>query len=82
MMTIVTQCVLYSYVVEVCFDTRPLQKRRKKQDLPPPIKEKMKKAFNECYKAVLGCEDDTGRKRCDLFRELPDRKVSVLFSEE
>ncbi|OCH84421.1 hypothetical protein OBBRIDRAFT_408699 [Obba rivulosa] len=36
----------------------------------------MKKAFNECYKAVLNCEDDTGRRRCELFKELPDRRVS------
>lgn len=35
----------------------------------------MKKAFNECYRAVLTCEDETGRKRCELFRELPDRRV-------
>ena len=78
-MTIVTQCVLYSYVVEVCSDTRPLQKRRKKQDLPPPIKEKMKKALNEAHKAVVNCEDETGRRRSDLFRELPDRKVRFPF---
>ena len=36
----------------------------------------MKKAFNECYKAVLNCEDDTGRKRCELFKEVPDKRVS------
>ena len=35
----------------------------------------MKKAFNECYRAVLTCEDETGRKRCELFRGLPDRRV-------
>lgn len=34
----------------------------------------MKKAFMECYKAVLACEDETGRKRCELFRELPDKR--------
>lgn len=38
----------------------------------------MKKAFNECYRAVLACEDETGRKRCELFRELPDRRVSSI----
>ncbi|PPQ84062.1 hypothetical protein CVT26_013991, partial [Gymnopilus dilepis] len=37
-------------------------------------RDKMKKAFMECYKAVLACEDDTGRKRGELFRELPDRR--------
>ena len=36
----------------------------------------MKKAFMECYRAVLACEDETGRKRCELFREVPDRRVS------
>ncbi|KAF9042067.1 SNF2-family ATP dependent chromatin remodeling factor snf21 [Panaeolus papilionaceus] len=58
-------------------------KRRKKganananpgPDVPGPMREKMKKAFNECYRAVLACEDETGRKRCELFRELPDKR--------
>ena len=35
----------------------------------------MKKAYNECYKAVLAAEDETGRKRCELFKEPPDKKV-------
>jgi ATP-dependent helicase STH1/SNF2 len=40
----------------------------------------MKKAFNECFKAVVGCEEEsTGRKRCELFREIPDRRVRALF---
>ncbi|KAF8624854.1 hypothetical protein AX15_005734 [Amanita polypyramis BW_CC] len=43
-------------------------------DLVPAVKDKMKKAFAECLKAVLACEDETGRKRCELFRELPDRR--------
>jgi ATP-dependent helicase STH1/SNF2 len=38
----------------------------------------MKKAFNECYKAVVACEDETGRKRCELFKDLPDRRVRVF----
>ncbi|KAJ3709458.1 SNF2 family N-terminal domain-containing protein [Lentinula raphanica] len=52
------------------------QKRRKTKtaDLSPAIREKMKKAFNECYKAVLACEAEDGRKRCELFREVPDRR--------
>jgi len=51
-------------------------KRRKTKvsDIPPAVKEKMKKAFNEVHKAVLACEDTDGRKRCELFRELPDRR--------
>ncbi|KAJ3751098.1 SNF2-family ATP dependent chromatin remodeling factor snf21 [Lentinula detonsa] len=52
------------------------QKRRKTKssDLSPAIREKLKKAFNECYKAVLACEAEEGRKRCELFREVPDRR--------
>jgi len=34
----------------------------------------MKKAFMDCYKAVLACEDEIGRKRCELFREVPDKR--------
>jgi ATP-dependent helicase STH1/SNF2 len=56
------------------------QKRRKSKpaDLPQAIRERMKKAFAECHRAVLACEDDSGRKRCELFRELPDKRVSVV----
>ena len=52
-------------------------KRRKTKttDILPAVKEKMKKAYNECYKAVLQAEDDTGRRRCELFKELPDKKA-------
>ncbi|CCL99639.1 uncharacterized protein FIBRA_01659 [Fibroporia radiculosa] len=51
-------------------------KRRKTKgsEIPPPIREKMKKAFNEIYRAVLACEDEHGRKRCELFREVPDKR--------
>ncbi|KAH6917669.1 SNF2-family ATP dependent chromatin remodeling factor snf21 [Coprinopsis sp. MPI-PUGE-AT-0042] len=60
-------------------DDEPDVKRRKTKggaaaSLPPAMREKMKKAFNECTKAVVSCEDDTGRKRCELFKELPDRR--------
>ncbi|KAJ7039111.1 hypothetical protein C8F04DRAFT_1179081 [Mycena alexandri] len=41
-------------------------------DVPPAVREKMK-VFAECYRAVVACEDTDGRKRCELFRELPDR---------
>ncbi|KAJ8520347.1 hypothetical protein ONZ45_g2821 [Pleurotus djamor] len=52
------------------------QKRRKTKapEVAPGVREKMKKAFNECLKAVTSCEDDTGRKRCELFKDLPDRR--------
>lgn len=54
------------------------QKRRKTKgpELSPAVREKMKKAFLECHKAVMACEDETGRRRCDLFKELPDKRVS------
>ncbi|KAK7064785.1 chromatin structure-remodeling complex subunit snf21 [Favolaschia claudopus] len=42
-------------------------------DVPPAVRDKMKKVFNECYRAVVACEDTDGRKRCELFRELPDK---------
>jgi len=54
-------------------------KRRKTKtavngELPTNVREQMKKAFTECHRAVLACEDETGRKRCDLFRDLPDKR--------
>jgi len=51
-------------------------KRRKTKgpELSAGVKDKMKKAFNECFKAVSACADDTGRKRCELFKEPPDRR--------
>ena len=56
-----------------------LQKRRKIKapDLPPALRDKLKKAFLECQKQVMICEDHDGRKRCELFKEVPDRKVSA-----
>lgn len=54
------------------------QKRRKTKsgsnDVPPAVREKMKKAFTECHKAVMACEAPDGRKRCDLFKDLPDKR--------
>jgi ATP-dependent helicase STH1/SNF2 len=61
--------------IEVFSLTLP-QKRRKVKTAEPPtaVRERMKKAFNECYKAIMNCTDEHGRKRCDLFRELPDKR--------
>ena len=39
----------------------------------------MKKALNEVHKAVQSCEDEHGRKRSDLFKEVPDRRVSSIL---
>ncbi|KAJ7139490.1 SNF2-family ATP dependent chromatin remodeling factor snf21 [Mycena epipterygia] len=61
-------------------DEEDRQPKRRKQppksngnDVSPAVREKMKKVFAECYRAVVACEDPDGRKRCDLFRELPDK---------
>ncbi|KAJ7585616.1 SNF2-family ATP dependent chromatin remodeling factor snf21 [Mycena floridula] len=60
------------------------QKRRKTKtagnDLSPAVRDKMKRAFGECLKAVMNCQVVEGdppapRKRCELFRELPDRRM-------
>lgn len=61
------------------------QKRRKKaiggsKNGNNPGKDRMKEAFAEVHKAVLACEDQTGRKRCLLFRELPDKRVKSFAS--
>ncbi|KAI9460194.1 SNF2 family N-terminal domain-containing protein [Lactarius psammicola] len=56
-------------------EDRDLKRRKVKTAEPPTaVKERMKKAFNECYKAIMNCTDENGRKRCDLFRELPDKR--------
>ncbi|KAA1480179.1 hypothetical protein DENSPDRAFT_846489, partial [Dentipellis sp. KUC8613] len=31
-------------------------------------------------KALLACTDETGRKRCELFRDLPDKRLSTIHS--
>ncbi|KAF8499112.1 SNF2 family N-terminal domain-containing protein [Russula emetica] len=56
-------------------DDRDMKRRKVKTvELPTTVKERMKKAFNECYKAIMNCTDENGRKRCDLFREPPDKR--------
>ncbi|KAH9994378.1 P-loop containing nucleoside triphosphate hydrolase protein [Russula vinacea] len=56
-------------------DDRDMKRRKVKiLELPTAVKERMKKAFNECYKAIMNCTDENGRKRCDLFREPPDKR--------
>lgn len=40
----------------------------------------MKKAFNECFRVVSVLEEPgTGRRRSELFKELPDKRVSGCF---
>ena len=57
------------------------QKRRKTKnsngDRLPTVIEKLKMAFAKCYKAVLTCKDKADRKLCELFQELPDKRVRV-----
>ncbi|OCB89229.1 SNF2-family ATP dependent chromatin remodeling factor snf21 [Sanghuangporus baumii] len=63
-------------VVDDDDDIRDAKRRKvKNADVPPAARERMKKVFNECYRAVQVCEDpDTGRRRWELFKELPDRR--------
>lgn len=42
----------------------------------------MKRVFAECYKAVSLCEDETGRRRWELFKELPDKKVRIDLNDQ
>lgn len=64
-------------------DEIPESKRRKTapakggDGISPQMRERMKKAFQECYRAVQACVAEDGRSRCDLFRELPNRKVRL-----
>ncbi|KAG2070641.1 Bromodomain-containing protein [Suillus decipiens] len=53
-------------------EERDMKQRR--GDVSRAIRDKMKKAFNVVFKAVFTCEDKDGRKRCELFRGLPDRR--------
>ncbi|KAG1758019.1 P-loop containing nucleoside triphosphate hydrolase protein [Suillus lakei] len=56
-------------------EERDMKRRKMKAgDLSPAIKDKMKKVFNEVHRAILACEGKDGRKRCELFRELPDKR--------
>ena len=55
----------------------PRQKRRKTKaaEIPPALRERMKKAFKVCYLAGLTYDDDTSRKRCELYKELQDKNA-------
>jgi hypothetical protein len=58
------------------------QKRRKtaKVTLDTATIQKMKKIFQQIYAAVVATTDETGRKRCELFKDLPDKKVNSTNS--
>lgn len=40
----------------------------------------MREVFNVCMQAVMECTDSDGRRRCEMFKELPSRKVIYLSS--
>ncbi|KAH8822409.1 SNF2-family ATP dependent chromatin remodeling factor snf21 [Flagelloscypha sp. PMI_526] len=56
-------------------DDRDTKRRKTKApDVPPAVRSQMKAAFNACIQAVEACADRDGRLRCELFREVPDRR--------
>ncbi|CAE6483312.1 unnamed protein product [Rhizoctonia solani] len=62
-------------------ESRAQQKRRRTQNpnagappVPPAMRERMRAAFQACHQAIQGLYDPDGRQRCDLFKELPDKK--------
>ncbi|KZT58531.1 hypothetical protein CALCODRAFT_432462 [Calocera cornea HHB12733] len=58
----------------------PEAKRRKLGPaVSPQVLQRMKSVFQECYQAVASCVDEEGRKRCELFREPPSKKVRSLI---
>ncbi|KAK0456862.1 SNF2-family ATP dependent chromatin remodeling factor snf21 [Armillaria borealis] len=58
-------------------DEDRISKRRKTKtsDISPALRERMKRAFEECYDAVYDCEAEEGRTRRDLFLQLPAKKT-------
>ncbi|KAI5119788.1 hypothetical protein M0805_006586 [Coniferiporia weirii] len=63
-------------VIEDDDESRDSKRRKvKTTDHPAHVRERMKKVFNECYRAVQLCEDPVnGRRRWELFKELPDKR--------
>ncbi|KZS90363.1 hypothetical protein SISNIDRAFT_488568 [Sistotremastrum niveocremeum HHB9708] len=61
-------------------DSRDAKRRKTTAKVPAPdpqTMQRMKKIFTEVHQAVLACVDETGRKRCELFKDLPDKKASA-----
>ncbi|KAG7450799.1 uncharacterized protein BT62DRAFT_1045760 [Guyanagaster necrorhizus] len=58
-------------------DDDRISKRRKTKtnDISSSLRERMKRAFEECYDAVYDCEAEDGRTRRDLFLQLPAKKT-------
>jgi len=56
-------------------DIRDNKRRKVKPPAPDAATmQKMKKIFSQVHAAVASCTDETGRKRCELFKDLPDKK--------
>ncbi|KAF8575918.1 hypothetical protein K439DRAFT_1640966 [Ramaria rubella] len=55
-------------------DGRDIKRRKTKDDVTPSQRARMKEIFTTCMQAVMECTDPDGRKRCDMFRDLPSRK--------
>ncbi|KAH7344478.1 SNF2 family N-terminal domain-containing protein [Rhizoctonia solani] len=49
--------------------------------VPPPMRERMRAAFQACHQAIQGLYGPDGHQRCELFKELPDRKVYPDYYE-
>ncbi|KAL1920244.1 uncharacterized protein VTP21DRAFT_1390 [Calcarisporiella thermophila] len=66
-------------------DRGPKRKRLKKEEMelqgpdlvPPLVRQEMTRLFEKLYKVVEDLEDENheGRKRCELFLELPSKKI-------
>ncbi|KAF8609355.1 hypothetical protein BDV93DRAFT_464553 [Ceratobasidium sp. AG-I] len=64
------------------------QKRRRTQNpsaggppVAPAMRDRMKAAFTACHQAVQALTAEDGRQRCELFKELPDRKLYPDYYE-
>ncbi|CAE7107141.1 unnamed protein product [Rhizoctonia solani] len=62
-------------------DSRSAQKRRRTQgagaaapQISQAMRDRMKAAFQVCHQTIQGLQDEKGRQRCELFKELPNRK--------
>ncbi|CEL58210.1 ATP-dependent helicase STH1/SNF2 [Rhizoctonia solani AG-1 IB] len=75
-------------------DSRAQQKRRKTQtqtqtqnsgaatpQVPQPMRERMKAAFQVCHQTVMALTGPDGHQRCELFKELPDKKIYPDYYE-
>ncbi|CAE6467441.1 unnamed protein product [Rhizoctonia solani] len=69
-------------------DSRAQQKRRKTQNpgagtpqVPQPMRDRMRAAFQVCHQTVMALTGPDGHQRCELFKDLPDRKIYPDYYE-